>query len=70
MPKTVTENLPVAKWPLGAVSLTEAMVLLGNISRPTLDDLIKAGEVRRSWVATKPVICKQSILDYLARRED
>lgn len=70
MAKVMTEPLPVTKWPLGAVSLKEAMSLLGGITRPTLAALIKSGEVRRGWVASKPVICKQSILEYLARQED
>ena len=70
MGKPKTARMPVEKWPMGAVDLREAMRLLGGITRPTLAALIRDGEVRRSMVATKPVICKQSILDYLARQED
>ncbi len=57
------------QWPLGAVSLTEAMRLLGGITRPTLAKLIREGKLRKASVATKPVICRKSIQDYLAAQE-
>lgn len=70
MAKQNTARVPVEKWPMGAVSLVEAMRLLGGITRPTLATLIKSGEVKRALVASKPVVCRKSILDYLARREN
>lgn len=52
----------------GAASLDEAMSFL-SCSRTTLWRLIKAGEIRQTMVRGKPVVCRRSMLLYLAKGE-
>ena len=52
----------------GALSITQAMVYLGDIGRTKMYQLIKRGEIEVIYIDSKPVILLSVLEAYLARQ--
>ena len=52
----------------GALSITQAMVYLGDIGRTKMYQLIKRGDIDVIYIDSKPVIPLSSLEGYLARQ--
>ena len=52
----------------GALSITQAMVYLGDIGRTKMYQLIKRGEIEVIYIDSKPVILLSDLEAYLARQ--
>ena len=52
----------------GALSITQAMVYLGDIGRTKMYQLIKRGEIEVIYIDSKPVILLSILEGYLARQ--
>jgi len=51
----------------GALSISQAMVYLGDIGRTKMYQLIKRGEIEVIYIDSKPVILQSILESYLAR---
>jgi len=52
----------------GALSITQAMVYLGDIGRTKMYQLIKRGEIEVIYIDSKPIILLSILEGYLARQ--
>jgi|TARA_B110000503_G_C7056251_1_gene374586 hypothetical protein len=52
----------------GALSITQAMIYLGDIGRTKMYQLIKRGEIEVIYIDSKPVILLSVLEAYLARQ--
>jgi|GEM_PF-1679151 len=65
---TDTKEFKMDKRFNGALSITQAMVYLGDIGRTKMYQLIKRGEIEVIYIDSKPVILLNVLESYLARQ--
>jgi len=65
---TNTKEFKMDKRFNGALSITQAMVYLGDIGRTKMYQLIKRGEIEVIYIDSKPVILLNVLESYLARQ--
>lgn len=67
---TNTKEFKMDKRFNGALSITQAMVYLGDIGRTKIYELIRRGELEVLRIDSKPIIMVEECEEFLARRRN